>query len=431
MSALTKIEWTDRSWNPVRGCALVSEGCRSCYAMKVAHRFSGPGKPYEGLTEVGPKGPRWNGTIRVIPDALSEPLRWRKPQRIFVNSMSDLFHEDVPDEFIDRVFDVMWECPQHTFQILTKRVGRMVKYVSDRASRRRFGWVDWQRPAMQRGEFISLDDIRMRNMCGYVGDADWSCDHPTHGGAENSCDASDCPIAQRVDEREKLEEIGVADEYTYGSDGYAESNGFDWLELQKRPLQAACGNVWLGFSAENQRMFDERMRQFRALRWILGPHFVLFASLEPLLGPIDFNIKYWPGEDDPDQIWNALSRYDFSFASEAHSKPHLDWVIAGGESGSGARPFEVAWAHSIVKQCRDAGVPVFVKQLGSKPVVPAGRLRHWEWGGEIGRTARFSPTDPAHESSAPWRVVLDDRKGGDPQEWPEPLRVRQFPEVAR
>lgn len=128
MSADTLIQWTDKTWNPVRGCALVSEGCRSCYAMKVAHRFSGPGKPYEGLTEIGPKGPRWNGKIRLVEKALLEPLRWRKPRRIFVNSMSDLFHEDVPFEFIDRVFAVMALCPQHTFQILTKRAERMLTY---------------------------------------------------------------------------------------------------------------------------------------------------------------------------------------------------------------------------------------------------------------------------------------------------------------
>lgn len=91
MSTMSSIEWTDVTWNPVRGCALVSEGCRNCYAMKVAHRFSGAGGPYEGLTEVGPAGPRWTGRARTVPDALREPLLWRKPRRVFVNSMSDLF----------------------------------------------------------------------------------------------------------------------------------------------------------------------------------------------------------------------------------------------------------------------------------------------------------------------------------------------------
>jgi protein gp37 len=132
MSANTSIEWTDTTWNPVRGCALVSEGCRNCYAMKVAHRFSGAGAPYEGLTEIGPAGPRWIGRARTVPDALLEPLSWKKPRRVFVNSMSDLFHEDVPDPFIDQVFAVMALARLHTFQVLTKRPERMRAYVASR-----------------------------------------------------------------------------------------------------------------------------------------------------------------------------------------------------------------------------------------------------------------------------------------------------------
>lgn len=125
----TEIEWSDMTWNPVRGCSLVSAGCESCYAMKQAHRFSGKGHPYEGLTELGPHGPRWTGKIRLVPEALDQPLKIKKPQRIFVNSMSDLFHEDVPDEFIQAVFTTMACCPQHVFQILTKRPQRMAKLI--------------------------------------------------------------------------------------------------------------------------------------------------------------------------------------------------------------------------------------------------------------------------------------------------------------
>jgi len=124
MSAKTSIEWTDVSWNPVRGCSLVSAGCANCYAMKFAHRFSGPSQPYAGLTELGPKGPRWTGKVTLVHEALDEPLRWKKPRRIFVNSMSDLFHEDVPDEFIADVYAVMVTAYQHIFQVLTKRPER-------------------------------------------------------------------------------------------------------------------------------------------------------------------------------------------------------------------------------------------------------------------------------------------------------------------
>ena len=132
MGAKTKIEWTrgddgspGRTWNPVRGCSLVSDGCRRCYAMKQAHRFSGKGQPYEGLTETGPNGPRWNGKVRLVLEALEQPLHWKKPCRVFVNSMSDLFHKDVPADFIKQCFDVMEAAPQHTFQILTKRPERI------------------------------------------------------------------------------------------------------------------------------------------------------------------------------------------------------------------------------------------------------------------------------------------------------------------
>jgi len=135
VSAKTSIEWTrnadgtaGKTWNPVRGCSIVSPGCHHCYAMKQAHRFSGAGKAYEGLTKQTKAGPQWTGVVRTVESALLEPLSWRKPARVFVNSMSDLFHEDVPDAFIDRVFAVMALAPRHTFQILTKRAERMHAY---------------------------------------------------------------------------------------------------------------------------------------------------------------------------------------------------------------------------------------------------------------------------------------------------------------
>lgn len=126
------ISWTDETWNPLRGCTRVSEGCRNCYAEGVAARFSKPGQPYAGLAAfVGAKRePRWTGKVALAEHLLDQPLRWRKPRRIFVNSMSDLFHESVPDEWIDRIFAVMALCPEHTFQVLTKRPERMQNYVT-------------------------------------------------------------------------------------------------------------------------------------------------------------------------------------------------------------------------------------------------------------------------------------------------------------
>jgi len=131
MSAVTKIEWTDRSWNPTRGCSRKSSGCLHCYAERQAHRFSGPGQPYEGLTRMTSHGPVWTGKIMLVHEAIEEPLRWRKPSFIFVNSMSDLFHDNVPDEFIDKVFAVMCRARHHTFQILTKCPSRMQLYLSN------------------------------------------------------------------------------------------------------------------------------------------------------------------------------------------------------------------------------------------------------------------------------------------------------------
>lgn len=132
--AATSIEWTDAVWNPVSGCARVSDGCDRCYALTMTHRLEAMGKSkYAGLTVLNPKGERhFNGQVRCHDDALEIPLRWKKPRRIFVNSMSDLFHKDVPFEFIDKVFAVMALCPQHTFQILTKRPERMAEYTADR-----------------------------------------------------------------------------------------------------------------------------------------------------------------------------------------------------------------------------------------------------------------------------------------------------------
>ena len=131
MSTKTGIEWTDATWNPVRGCTRVSEGCRNCYAEGVAYRFSGPGQPYEGLVQVNAQRERkrqWSGVIQFVEKHLLDPLRWKTPRRIFVNSMSDLFHEGVTDEMRDRIFAVMALSPQHTFQVLTKRPERMLAY---------------------------------------------------------------------------------------------------------------------------------------------------------------------------------------------------------------------------------------------------------------------------------------------------------------
>lgn len=137
---MSKIEWTDRTWNPVTGCDRVSPGCAHCYAMELAPRLRRFAQARERAGKPGGKwldvrdggkasGPAFGVTLHE--DALDAPLRWRRPRRVFVNSMSDLFHDEIPDDFIARVFGVMASAPQHTFQVLTKRPERMQALLSD------------------------------------------------------------------------------------------------------------------------------------------------------------------------------------------------------------------------------------------------------------------------------------------------------------
>lgn len=135
MSDRTSIEWTDATWNTIGGCTRVDEGCRNCYAEVMAARFNGPGQWGEGLAQIvtagGVKDHRWTGQVRFNDKALNAPLRWKRPRRIFVNSTADTFHESVPDEWIDRIFAVMALCPQHQFQVLTKRPERARAYFQE------------------------------------------------------------------------------------------------------------------------------------------------------------------------------------------------------------------------------------------------------------------------------------------------------------
>ena len=129
----TQIEWTDATWNPVAGCSIVTAGCSHCYAMAMARRLEAMGvEKYAGLTKKAGKRTVWNGIVREDRKALSIPYRWRKPRRIFVNSMSDLFHEQVSDDFILNVWRVMRDTPHHNYQILTKRPERLPELASTR-----------------------------------------------------------------------------------------------------------------------------------------------------------------------------------------------------------------------------------------------------------------------------------------------------------
>lgn len=154
----SRIEWTEATWNPLRGCSRVSAGCQRCYAERMAARFAAEGQPYEGLIHPSTHG--WNGKVRLVPEVLKQPVRWQRPRQIFVNSMSDLFHESVSDEWIDTIFGIMWAClynrhehPGHVFQILTKRAARMRDYLMQ--DRRR----QWADAAVHHGGGLDPDGI--------------------------------------------------------------------------------------------------------------------------------------------------------------------------------------------------------------------------------------------------------------------------------
>lgn len=293
MSSKTEIAWTDATWNPTSGCTRVSEGCRHCYIDRTPPFRMNGRKFVHGTTGV-----------QLHPDRLDQPLKWKKPRRIFVNSLSDLFHEDVPDRFIDQVMRAMANTKRHVYQVLTKRPERMLDYLS--------GW--WKRcyQDSETGEYIPVNP---------------------------------------------------------------------------------CQHIWFGVSVESQETADERIPLL-----LQTPAAVRFVSAEPLLGPVDLEV--------------GLEAFHSHDPMLNRNPSPISWVIVGGESGPGARPCDVAWIRAIKEQCQSAGVPVFVKQLGSKPFSEPDRIIHRK---------------STQKLSNGFYRFLTDRKGGDWSEWPEDLMVREFP----
>ena len=421
--AETSIEWCDHSINPIRVrhletgavghyCEKISSGCTNCYASKLQSRFRMPafGGHHKSTIKRGANDEIIiNDHLQVFLDEskLAEVVKRKKPTRYFWCDMTDMFGWWVLEPWIDKCFEAMWKTPQHTHMVLTKRPDRMVEYIRDHASRNSFGWTDIDRTPFSPGDVIHLEDIYCRNQCGYVGDVsdekDWVCDHPDNEerGCSDSCQVHGCPIARNVASREGLAKIDLADQYTFDNEGYACDS--EWMELLYRPLHAGCKNVWLGFSAENQQQFNDRARVFRGLRHSLGPHYTLFASLEPLLEPIDTHIKYWEENEDDCGLWSPLESVVYKDGGNKYPVPYLNWLIVGGESGPGARPCHLDWFGDLVRECAQAKVPCFVKQLGAN---------HWNYDPEVDMVRR---------------VPLKHKKGGDMSEWPEDLRVREWP----
>lgn len=350
---MTKIQWTQQTWNPIVGCSVYSSGCTNCYAMKMASRleaiahadnarrtdpshggktFDGPLSHYIGTTQRVNGHAVWTGKVNLAPPhTLADPLKRKRPTTYFVNSMSDLFHGGVPDNWITQVFTVMAATPWHTYQVLTKRSRRM---------------RDWLSPDERGGQInasVLANALRSDLFRG--------------------------PLVEAIKGR---------------------TGSITW------PLP----NVWVGVSCERQQEADERIPHL-----LTTPAAVRFVSAEPLIGSVNFTrISVGPDTVDALRPRMKLRSDSGSLAGDFGREPRdcLSWIIVGGESGPGARPMALGWAKDIVRQCKSAGVPVFVKQMGANPT---NRVGH-----------------PCPHIKA--------RKGDDMLEWPEELRVREFPSVS-
>jgi protein gp37 len=344
--AETKIEWTERTWNPTGGCRRKSPGCHNCYAERQAYRLAhNPNEQvsahYSGLTQITNGRPGWTGKVSLNENVLLQPLKRRKPTTYFI-SLSDLFYEGRPDEHIDLVFAVMALTPQHTYQILTKYTERMLAWFT-----RLTEIAEKHRPNTVCKTFNESDALNVFWMY-------WR--------------------------------MGMGPAFPHGP----------W------PLP----NVHLGVSVENREMLRQRCRLLRET-----PAVLRFLSIEPMLESLP-ELPEWinPGPCDH----KRQSCEDIGCIGDKK----IDWVIVGGESGPGARPFDIEWARQVVRQCKAAGVPCFVKQLGADPR-------------EGNTNGNCRNLDCTHPDCGYIRLKLSDRKGGDMDEWPADLRVREYPEVAR
>ncbi|RWP88327.1 MAG: phage Gp37/Gp68 family protein [Mesorhizobium sp.] len=314
MADKSAIEWTDATWNPVVGCTIVSPGCTHCYAMGMAARIEAmtaalqakgqTGAPhYNGTTRKVNGNTVWTGKLAMAPNHIVlEPLTWRTPRRIFVNSMGDLFHEDVPDDWIDQVFAVMALAPQHTFQVLTKRAKRMREYLTDPAVVRRVYKLVCEM-TVELELFVALIAAREHEQ--------------------------KAPPAPRI-----------------------------YLDLWPLP------NVWLGVSAERQQEADERVPSLlfapAAVRFISAEPLLGEINFRR----ISLGISAGTFIDHP-EIREAEFTIDALTGAPRSGIPGLDLIIAGGESGPKARPMHPDAPRKIREDCAATGKAFFFKQWGA------------------------------------------------------------------
>lgn len=327
MSDGTKIEWTEATWNPITGCSVTSPGCTNCYAMKLAGTRLKHHPSRAGLTTDTKAGPVWTGEVRFNEAWLTQPLKWRRPRRIFVCAHGDLFHESVPDEWIDRVFAVMALAPQHTFQVLTKRAARMREYMRRSCGRIADAVMRLRRERGVVSALAPLPHVR-------PGAAWWPLPNVWLGVSvedqtradERIPDLLATPAAVRWLSCEPL--LGPVDVGPWIPTCY-ECGASCGLRLPGPPEVERCTECDEECGPETEPVFSEGCPK-------------CCGELEFVCPDCDHYMVY----QHPDT-------------------PNIDWVVVGGESGPGARPMHPDWARSIVDQCKVAGVPVFVKQLSS------------------------------------------------------------------
>lgn len=320
MADRTPIEWTDATWNPITGCAIVSPGCTNCYAMRLAGTRLQHHPSRAGLTVSSKAGPVWTGETRLNLDWLTQPLQWQRPRKIFVCAHGDLFAESVPDAWIDQIFAVMALCPQHIFQVLTKRADRMRAYFN--------------------GPYPDGNGVAAR-----IADASWLF-APHRNRLPDPLVFIEVPIGPRLENGEPE---------------------FGWRRMV-HPRAWPLPNVWLGVSCEDQKRANERIPAL-----LDTPAALRFISAEPLLGPLDLEaIKVQVAGEPPEWFYHldALTGEawdDEGSIPEAFDRgtaPKIDWIIVGGESSPGARPMHPDWPRDIRDQCQEAGTPFFFKQWG-------------------------------------------------------------------
>jgi len=310
---MSKIEWTKKTWNPVIGCSKVSPGCANCYAERMAIRLAHiPGATGDNYSNVVASnqmgGYRFSGKTALVESALEKPLHWKKPQIIFVCSMGDLFHESVPFEWIDKVFAVMALCPQHTFQVLTKRSARMLEYFEETVKGDMAEHIQW----CAKGRIEAMA-AHLKNNCVIPDLKNWPLPNVWLGvtaedqqrADERIPDLLECPAAKRFVSVEPMISPVDLTRIPTGSWAYGK------VDVMSGFL---CG-------AEPDDIYD-------------------------------YDACPKGGVIKPAGQWDR-------------GECGIDWVICGGESGPGARPMHPDWARSLRDQCQAAGVPFFFKQWGA------------------------------------------------------------------